>query len=283
MAVRYLGLENNGLEMENNILIQNNIIPNWVDAAACSIVGCRKEQQDFAALFQDEGGIAACVCDGMGGLNGGEIASREAAMLFFEDYRSFSTGEITTKLIPEFLKTEAIRLNEKVVGLKTENGKMLNAGSTVVAVVMERQDLYWLSVGDSRLYLLRNGKLRSLTKNHNYQTELEERLQAGSISQDYYEQEIRSKRRNALTSYLGMNTLRKIDLSERPFPLREGDELLLCSDGVYKSLNDQQIQALLKDNRISAAVTTRRIVNMALQMNPRKQDNTTAIVIQYRN
>lgn len=271
-----------GGTMESNILIQNKGIPRCLKAAPFSLIGCRKSQQDFAILLLDSACILACICDGMGGLKGGETASREAAELILKDYQSVYHGETEVQTIPEFFKKEAFKLDNLVANLKNKDGSSMNAGSTIVAALVGKNYLYWLSVGDSRLYLLRNQELIQLTADHNYRSELKARLAQGVISQEYFEQEIHSRKADALTSYLGMGGLYKIDVNEVPFPLKENDELLLCSDGVYKSLNQQQIQAVLDDNRISPVITARRIVDTALQLNPRKQDNTTAVIIQYQ-
>lgn len=246
-------------------------------ASAYSILGHRESQQDFAGLLVEPEELLAVVCDGMGGLRGGERASQEAVRLLVRDYLE----QKPVADLPEFFCQEARSMDREIWEMKDDTGKKLNAGSTVVSVAVREGKLFWLSVGDSRIYLLRKDSMVAVTKDHNYRQELTERLERGEIDQTYYDQEIRTKRAEALTSYLGMGGLRRMERNIRPFQLEDGDIILLCSDGVYKSLDEAQIKALLLDNRVSTAVTARRIARMALQQSKKRQDNTTAVVIQY--
>jgi protein phosphatase len=139
----------------------------------------------------------------------------------------------------------------------------------------------WMSVGDSRIYILRRGSMVAVTRDHNYRRELEDMLQSGTIDRGYYEQEIRTRKAEALTSYLGMDGLRRMERNTQPFSLEDGDLIMMCSDGVYKSLAHEQMQAMLEDNSVNTQVAARRLVKMALAQAKRSQDNTTAIVIEY--
>lgn len=85
----------------------------------------------------------------------------------------------------------------------------------------------------------------------------------------------------ALTSYLGIGNIKRIGKSRQEILLKPGDQLLLCSDGLYKSLSSDQIKAMLIDNQIDVRVSVRRLVDMALAKASKKQDNTTVILIQY--
>ena len=71
-----------------------------------------------------------------------------------------------------------------------------------------------------------------------------------------------------------------MEINQNPFQLFRGDRVLLCSDGVYKSLNDDQIKALLDDNDIDLNIAAKRICSMALRYGGRGQDNTTLIVLE---
>lgn len=248
-----------------------------IQAHVCSIIGHRDYQQDYAGLLVEADRALAVICDGMGGLRGGETASREAVRLLLTDYDQNPPSDQYT----DFLCREAVKMDRLVHGLEDESGMPLRAGSTVVSVIIENGRLHWMSVGDSRIYVLRDSSMVAVTKDHNYRRELDEALKRGDISAEYYEQEISGRRAEALTNYLGMGGIRRIERNAQPFPLEDGDCILLCSDGLYKRLDEHQIKALLVDNRISTRVAAKRLVQMTMELAARGQDNTTVIVIQY--
>lgn len=249
-----------------------------IQAAAYSIIGHREYQQDFAGLDIGKDRALAVICDGMGGLNGGERASREAVELLLGDYgKNPPDGQFA-----EFLCAEAARMDRLVYGLKDEAGDPLKAGSTVVSVMVRDGALYWMSVGDSRIYVLRGDSMVAVTKDHNYRRELSEMLERKEISKERFESEAHTRKAEALTNYLGMGGLRRIEWNSQPFPLEDQDEVLLCSDGLYKSLDVHQIKAMLTDNRVSVRVAAKRLVRMALSQAVKSQDNTTVILLKYQ-
>lgn len=264
--------------MSDANVIQKTDEDGQIQASVYSIIGHREYQQDYAGLIARQGRAMAVVCDGMGGLNGGERASREAVKLLLEDYEKDPPDE----KIAEFLCREAARMDQLVFGLKDQKGAALKAGSTVVAVVIRDGFLYWMSVGDSRIYILRGDSMVAVTKDHNYRRELTEALERGEISLEYYETEVCTRKAEALTNYLGMGGLKRIEWNSQPFALENGDEILLCSDGLYKSLDEHQIKAMLTDNRVSVKVAARRLVRMALSQAVKSQDNTTVVLLTYQ-
>ena len=151
----------------------------------------------------------------------------------------------------------------------------------MAVVVSKDGTAEWMSVGDSRIYLLRGDSLKQLTRDQNYRCLLEDSLRKGEITQEHYDQEIQGKMAEALTSYLGMGNIKKIGRSRQGIALKPGDQILLCSDGLYKSLSSDQIKAMLIDNQIDARVSVRRLADMALAKAVKKQDNTTVVLIQY--
>ena len=250
-----------------------------------SIIGTRSYQQDFAFLYTDRRDLAALVCDGMGGLEGGERASRTAAELFAADLKENGPGAN----IPGFLHREAKRMDKAVSGLKNGEGKPLKAGTTMVGVYCRGNEMNWVSVGDSRIYVIRGGQIAAQTRDHNYRLLLKEQLAAGQITRNFYETEEKTPQAEALTSFLGMNGLRLLDVNRTRNGNLQGartllpeDIVLLCSDGVYKSLSDSQILAMVRDNDIDMNIAADRLTAMALRYGVRGQDNTTVILLRYR-
>ena len=242
-----------------------------------SIWGNRNSQQDFAAIMEKKDELLAVVCDGMGGLNGGERASQAAVSSLTEAYRRQET-----EVDGDFLQEEALTADEKVAKLKNEKGDYLRAGTTMAAVVVKKGCFECLSVGDSRIYLLRNGRLHQISVDHNYKEQLNEDRYHGKITEEFYQREVHGSKAEALTSYIGMNGLKRIGRSDEKELLQESDQILICSDGLYKSLSFEQIEAMMCDNAVDMTVSSRRLIRMALEQAIKKQDNTTAILIQYK-
>lgn len=252
--LHFAGKEERGsLMSENNILrFRKGQAPGQIAAEAHSILGNRKSQQDFAGILTYPDRILAVLCDGMGGLRGGERASRTAATMLLEDY----DRKRPVEGVMDFLCAEAVHMDARVHGLTTEDGKRLDAGTTMVAAVVGADGrAEWISVGDSRIYLLRKGVLTQLTRDHNYRSYLEDALRKGAITQAHYDQEINGRMVEALTSYLGSGNLTQIDCCRTQLQLEPGDQLLMSSDGLYKSLSPQQMKAMLTDNQIDARVS----------------------------
>jgi serine/threonine protein phosphatase PrpC len=136
--------------------------------------------------------------------------------------------------------------------------------------------MVWVAVGDSRIYLIRNGTAVQINREHTYAEELDEKAAGGEISR---EEALNHPTRAALTSYLGIGRLEKVDRSIRPVPLRDGDRVLLMSDGVFGVLTDGEILAAMPyDPQESAA----KLLEAALAKQNPRQDNLTAVIFEYR-
>lgn len=241
--------------------------------SAVSLLGGRATQQDALDYrLLPNGVFAAAVCDGMGGLNGGEEASRAACTGFFRACEQAGAGERLD------LQKIARRLDRQVSALKGADGRPLDGGSTLVGAVIWEDRLCWLSVGDSRIGLVREGELRWLNRLHNYQMELDEALQAGELSREEYVAE--RPRGRALVSYLGCGGLRYVDAATG-LPWSPGDRLILCSDGFYELFSREQLLELLLGLGGGASQLTQAVLP-CLEAKGKGADNASAIVIQYQ-
>lgn len=247
-------------------------------ATSISLIGGRKNQQDALDYRVLPGGqFAASVCDGMGGLNGGARASREACSGFFEEYEAAVLRSRGAKGPPD-LPQLARRLDRRILGLRDSDGLPLDGGSTLTAVVIENGFFHWLSVGDSRIGLLREGKLHWLNRLHNYRLELDEALRNGDISPEEYQAEL--PRGPALLSYLGCGELKYIDCRTRQ-PFLPSDILLLCSDGFCELLPDDAMARTL--NSLDDSMTNLPDLTAPfLDRAGRGQDNASAVIIRCR-
>lgn len=240
--------------------------------SAVSLLGGRPTQQDALDYrLLPDGTLAAAVCDGMGGLNGGEQASRAACSGFFQAYAQMNRKE------PPDLDALARRLDRRVSALNDADGRPLDGGSTIVAAIVNGSRFHWLSVGDSRIGLVRDGTFRWLNRLHNYQLELDEAFRAGELSREEYRAELPKGR--ALLSYLGCGGLKYID-TQQNLPWNPGDRLLLCSDGFSELLSQQELLELLLNLKGGPAELSGALLPY-LDAKGTSADNASAIVIQY--
>lgn len=248
-------------------------IRNGLSLSAASIQGKRDQQQDFYLSRQLPDRTIAIVCDGMGGLNGGSIASRQAAQTLMEDLERVMPG---TDMYA-FFRQELEKLDDEIYGLKNPDGSRLGAGTTIVSVLLFGDLLYWFSVGDSKLYYLRREEMCCVTREHNYAMQLDELRRQQQIDEEAYRQE--AKRGEQLISYLGMGMAELFDGNYSPFVMERGDKILLCTDGLYRSVSQREIAGILSLPE-SAEQLCLRLEKTILSKNVQNQDNATWIILQ---
>lgn len=238
--------------------------------------GSREEQQD-AFAFSDpnaanvsHAGFLALVADGMGGMSSGREASRAAARLFLESYAEKEPGE------PIFsaLRRSAFRANEAVREIGNGASGVGEAGTTLAAAVIHEDALYWLSVGDSRIYLLNAGSIAQLNEEHNLKSRLLRLARQGLVGADEAETH---PQREALTSYIGIEDLTEIDMPDDALRLKGGDQVILCSDGLYRALSEDEIFETARG--AFAADTASRLVERAVGKGFAHQDNVTVVTL----
>lgn len=248
---------------------------------AVSIIGTRSEQQDSYAMLtmhaeQSDGpeALLAIVCDGIGGFSAGQEASSIGVASIIETFQA------AHRPLSDFARTfeEGICLADKrVVALAKALGS--KAGTTAVAVYEESGKLYWGCVGDSRAYLLRDSKLSCLTRDHNYALTLQEKVNKGLITQQAADAD---PERESLISFIGMNDVTHIDTSEHGMTMLDGDVMLLCSDGLYKSLSAAEIADIICQYVGRPSFLPGVLTAAAFDKDLPHQDNTTVIVITCR-
>jgi len=237
-------------------------------------IGKRDSQQDAfgisdisdAALTARKG-VLAVVADGIGGLTGGAKISSIVTSHFLQGFPA----------LPEALEPceQLLRLTLGANDLALRHAEGEMSGSTVVAVLLRGQQLHFVSVGDSRIYLLHGGALVQLTREHTLASQLDEDAARGLISV----QEARSdKQRGSLTSFIGMENLTLIDRSVKPVQLSPGDKILLMTDGVFGTLSEDEILGLVTGAEPFAA--SQALEQAVLDKAKPNQDNFTAIILE---
>ena len=251
-----------------------------IKLGGAQILGKREEQQDAIAFsdkedreFVEHGGILAVVADGIGGHAYGGDASRRAVMAFRRDYNA----KPRMASIPDALNHAMDQANQAVLKFAENKGVSDNCGTTLIATVVhpDSSSLYWCGVGDSRLYFFRNGQVAQFTSDANYGSQLIKKVARGDLSREGLSLEGNHYK---LTSYLGIRKLVNIDRSIRPFPLHEGDIVLLCTDGVYQALTKEELlECLLNEPELASE----KLVQMVLKKDFENQDNATVAILAY--
>ena len=242
------------------------------DIASAQSLGTREDQQDSFCWEYTENGFIAVLCDGMGGMELGAEASETAveAVLRLLRSRPFSTAPAETLLDAMDIADEAVfRLN-------AQGEKKIRSGTTIVTALAQDDLLYWLSVGDSRMFIVRAGQVIRATRDHNYYMLLDDLLRSGDISAEEYR--TRSEKGHALISYIGMRGIRYYDVSETPLPLLPEDILILASDGLYVGVTDEDILLLCSSNG-SAQELADSLLQCSAVKSGGSQDNATIITI----
>lgn len=242
-----------------------------------SIIGDRKSQQDASGCCASPDGtlLLTAVCDGMGGLKGGEQASQTAVDMILSRFRDdppASLAEAAPWMMGLLREADAA-----VANLQGPDGERLGAGCTCVMLLSDGSRYQWACVGDSSIKLLRGKRMVTLTRKHNYYLKLDQMLHAGQITQAEYSQ--KASRGEALISFLGMGNLSLIDIPRDPLTWAEGDVVLLCSDGLYKALSDEQILAIVQESGGNAQLACDRLCSESRRLSRRALDNTTVITV----
>lgn len=248
------------------------------ELSGSTTVGGRLDQQDCIGFHLNQNSGIIVLCDGMGGYNGGAAASLSAAEHFLKSYEYFSPEESEI----DFLGRVIQESNTIVKNITDSSGNFLKCGTTAVSLIISERKLYWCSVGDSRAYLWRNGEFVQFTLDQNYKTVLEENMRAGTIDEEDYMRE--SEKAESLISFIGIQNLGLVDYNDAPLELEADDRIIIMSDGLYKTVSDEEISALLENfTSISDAVD---VIEAKAEKNAGKRslnrDNTTFAVIKIR-
>lgn len=211
------------------------------------------------------------LADGMGGHTGGKVASAIVIREFIESYQR-KDGLVTDRL-RESLDDANAGIAAAIQGDSTLDGM----GSTLVAAVVTSKGLEWVSVGDSPLWLYRQGQLRRLNADHSMAPVLNDMVQTGLISPEDAQND---SKRHGLRSAVCGDRMKFIDVSSQPVALQVTDRVLIASDGIL-TLAEDEISACFHDaneNSAPAEVVSKLLLAVQNAGLP-GQDNTTIMVL----
>ena len=242
--------------------------------AARQILGTREHQEDDFGLIEpsdadSDTSVVLLLADGMGGHVGGETASATIIRTFVERFDS-SNGFIIDRL-----RSCLSSANDAIADAIEENPELAGMGSTVVAAVVSSQGLEWISVGDSPLWLFRNGELQRLNADHSMAPALAKLVDEGRMTA---QDAASDPSRHALRSAVVGEEIPLVDVSTHPVPIQEDDCVLMGSDGLF-SLDEKALADILsRTSKATTANVTDAIVQAVEDAGNTRQDNTTVLL-----
>lgn len=205
-----------------------------LDSGWAQSIGQRDYQQDAVAkLVWPNGFSLFMLSDGMGGAVFGDVASKEIITGFSHWFCQSDESEIASRMMQSLLNSDAHLAN-----LLQQNPEYQGMGGTFIATAFDGGELFWISVGDSPLWLFREGQLQRLNADHSVKAELKQLVAAGMMS---VEECASHPRRNQLTSAIMGIGIEAIDANS--IPLAVGDLVVLASDGI-ETLTEVEISEI---------------------------------------
>jgi len=243
-----------------------------IEVASLTDVGLQRSNNEDCCLYWEPSGDEdfrrkgrlAVVADGMGGYEGGQEASRLAVETVRHVYDNSSEND------PQKVLIEAMAsAHRNIQRYAEEHPQFQGMGTTCTALSIVGRDLCFAHVGDSRLYLVRAAAVSRLTRDHSYVGRL---VESGIVRSEDAESH---PQRHILTAALGSGRDVEPDFPERPVVLQEGDTLLLCTDGLWSLINEQELGVAVRGN--TPAKSCFALVKMALERGG--PDNITVLIL----
>ncbi len=244
----------------------------WI--AGGQIQGARARQEDaysITPLPEQDGaeGWLLVVADGMGGHAGGDVAAATATQAFEEGFTQAGKGQDAA--MEARLDAGLRAANEAVEAKQRSDFSLSDMGATLVVAVVIGPALYWVSVGDSLLWLFRDGELLRLNEDHSMRPLLLELVEAGELSR---EEALDHPVAHQLRSVVHGRDLPLVDMAAEGYPLAAGDVVLLASDGI-ETLSEEALTATFQAHADDAGALTRALLDGVEAAGVPRQDNTT--------
>lgn len=248
-------------------------MPLSFEIAGAQIDGAREYQEDaflITHLVDQKGQSSSLiiVADGMGGHAAGNIASNMAVQSFSKQV----TANYPSDNIPQVLNEGIQKANHSITAMIKETPALDGMGCTLIGVLLQGNQIWWASVGDSHIYLLRNRELTKLNADHSYGGFLDAMQSAGTpVAPEP------GLSRNMLMSAITGGDISDIDCPSTPLQIQAGDKILLCSDGINTLSNGKIIQYCEWSESPKECVEA--LLTAVEEAEMPKQDNTTTIAV----
>jgi serine/threonine protein phosphatase PrpC len=230
--------------------------------------GPRKSNQDRVAYCYSRDSLCMVIADGMGGHLHGEVAAQIATQFVAEAFQREAQPRIADPF--RFLLDSITNAHHAIVDYANVRSLLETPRTTCVACIVQDGLAHWAHVGDSRLYLIRNGKVEAQTKDH---SRVQILVDAGRVREEAI---AAHPDRNKIFNCLGQMGPPKVDLSRR-VALRHGDVILLCSDGVWGPLHSRHICEEFLRNDVMRAVPI--LIDMAEARAGKDGDNASVVAL----
>lgn len=224
----------------------------------------RTSNEDYADVFEVEDGLLAVVCDGLGGNNAGEVASKMTVGSIYEYFKNNPEEDYLSRIL------NSVKMaNEKLKEHALENSELSGMATTAVIVYLNKSFAFWGHVGDSRIYFYLNGNLTQITKDHSYVQRL---LDDGYINAEQAENH---PHKNVIMRALGDKIDVEVDNNYFPIKKNEPWKFFLCTDGVSGVISGEEIKKFLQINDLESA--SHKISNLILDRGA--PDNFSFVII----
>ncbi len=230
--------------------------------------GGREKNEDRMGYCYTRASAVFLLADGMGGHPEGEVAAQLALQTISALFQKQARPALPD--VQVFLSDALLAAHRQIMRYAMNRSSLDTPRTTIVVAVLQGGNISWVHCGDSRLYIVRASALLSRTKDHSLFEQNLLRL-AGSGAPH-------SSSRNVLFSCLGSPTRPVFSVSE-PMPMQQGDRVMLCSDGLWSSVSDEDIVSELSQKPVDVAVPD--LVESALREGGLKSDNVTCIALEW--
>lgn len=238
--------------------------------SCCDIGLVRSSNQDAYNTGSFSEDVAwAVVCDGMGGANGGNVASQTAVEKIENHINASYRKNMPERSIKNMLTCAIYNANLAIYEMAREKVELSGMGTTVVLALVADGEVHVAHAGDSRVYLIHQNAIEQLTTDHSV---VQEMVDSGQLTE---EEARRHPRKNIITRALGV--MEEINIDYNQCPMKPGDLLLLCTDGLTNLVDDQTILQLAQTEEFSKLAD-------ALAARAKEQggnDNITVVIIGY--
>ncbi len=232
--------------------------------------GKRSSNQDRIAYCYTRDGLLMVIADGMGGHLHGEVAAQIAVQFITEAFQREAKPSLADPFV--FLAAAITNAHHAILDYAADRLLPEAPRTTCVACIVQNSIAYWAHAGDSRLYVIRNGRTLAQTRDH---SRIQRMLEEGLISA---EEAINHPARNRIFSCLGGDHLPQIDYSKKT-PLITGDIVVLCTDGVWGPLPAEQISSAMANGNIMQAAPA--LLNNAETAGAANADNLSLIAMRW--
>jgi serine/threonine protein phosphatase PrpC len=239
----------------------------------CTLVGNYRENNEDAIAVQRFGPHTVCVvADGMGGHAAGEIASRRAIEVVGRELGKTLPQARADDQTQQAIREAVVQANEEILAMAALDRDLKNMGTTIaMGVWRNNRELHLAHVGDSRVYLIRDGRIQRLTTDHSF---LQALLDVGALTP---EEAAHFRGRNYLMRYLGSRDTSATGPDLRLLAVEDGDRYLLCSDGLTEKVADKGLLECSLDTR-DVQQCAEALGRLALENGSR--DNVSCIVVE---